>query len=115
LEIKENLYYWSTINKDTNSSLILIKIILRQTMIQEYIQKALKYAKYEILSDDNSVYAEIPIFKGVYANADTFESCRNELIEVLEEWVIIKLRSNMDLPVIDGIDLRIIEQVDAAI
>lgn len=84
-------------------------------MIQEYIQKALKYAKYDILSDDGSVYAEIPICKGVYANADTFENCRDELIEVLEEWIVIKLRMNMDMPVIDGVDLRISEQADAAI
>lgn len=73
-------------------------------MINEYIQSALKYAKYEILEDDNSVYAEIPMFQGEYSNAPTFETCKNELIEILEEWVLIRLRMNLDVPVIDGLD-----------
>jgi predicted RNase H-like HicB family nuclease len=84
-------------------------------MINEYIQSALKQAQYEILEDDGSVYGEIPICKGVYSNAATFEKCREELIEILEEWILIRLRKNLDLPVIDGIDLRITEEADAAI
>jgi len=42
-------------------------------------------ATYEILQDDRTYYGEIPGFNGVYANADTLESCRDELEEVLEE------------------------------
>ena len=84
-------------------------------MINEYIQSALKHAKYEILQDDKSVYGEIPMCKGVYSYALSFEKCREELIEVLEEWILIRLRKNLDLPVIDGMDLRITEEADAAI
>jgi len=81
-------------------------------MIIDYIHASMKRAEYEIL-DDKSIYAEIPILKGVYANADTFEECRNELMEILEEWIFIRLRQNLEIPVIDNIDLNIAELADA--
>ena len=81
-------------------------------MIIDYINSAMKRAEYEIL-DDKSIYAEIPFLKGVYSNADTFEECRTELIEILEEWILIRLRQNLEIPVVDNIDLNISELVDA--
>lgn len=54
-------------------------------MLLEYIQAALRRAKYEILPDDGSYYGEIIECAGVYANAETLEECREELREVLEE------------------------------
>ncbi|MGI8884176.1 MAG: type II toxin-antitoxin system HicB family antitoxin [Pyrinomonadaceae bacterium] len=76
-------------------------------MLNKYIQKALHKAKYEILSDDNTFYGEIPEFQGVYANAATLEDCRDELAEVLEEWIFFRLSKNLPLPVIDGLQLSI--------
>lgn len=83
-------------------------------MLTDFISSALKEARYEILSEDNSVYGEIPVCQGVYAKAGTFEECRQELIEVLEEWVMLRLRKNLDIPLINNIDLNIRETVDAA-
>ena len=60
-------------------------------MLLEYIQAAMKKARYEILPDDNTFYGEIPGFDGVYANADTLEGCREELEEVLEEWLLFRI------------------------
>jgi len=59
-------------------------------MLTQYIQAAMRKAKYEILSDDNSFYGAIAGFDGVYANAKTLEECRDELKEVLEEWIFLK-------------------------
>ena len=78
-------------------------------MLLEYIQAALRHAKYEILPDDKSYYGEIPECKGVYANASTLEDCREELRTVLEEWVLFRVHINLSLPVIDGIELTIQE------
>lgn len=78
-------------------------------MLLEYIQAALRHAKYEILSDDGSYYGEIPECKGVYANASVLEDCREELREVLEEWVLFRVHRNLPLPKIDGIELIIKE------
>ena len=57
-------------------------------MLTKYIQTALSHAKYEILDDDRSFYGEISVCNGVYANASTLEECREQLAEVLEEWIL---------------------------
>jgi predicted RNase H-like HicB family nuclease len=45
--------------------------------------------------DDSTFYGEIPGFDGVYANADTLEACREELLEVLEEWILFHVSRNL--------------------
>lgn len=78
-------------------------------MLTDYIKAALMKAKYEILQDDGTFYAEIPDFEGIYANADTLETCRDELEEVLEEWILFRVSKNLPLPIVDGIELKIKE------
>ena len=76
-------------------------------MLTQYIQTAMHQAKYEILSDDESFYGEIPGFQGVYANAETLEDCRNELAEVLESWIVFRLSRNLDMPIVNGLRLTV--------
>ena len=83
-------------------------------MLNDYLNEAIKKAKYEIMPEDGSIYAEIPDCKGVYAKAASFEECRRILIEVLEEWIFIRLRKNLYIPTIENIDLNKIEIADAA-
>jgi predicted RNase H-like HicB family nuclease len=78
-------------------------------MLTNYIRAALNRARYEILSDDNSYYGEIPDCDGVYANAATLEACREELAEVLEEWMLFRVAKGLPLPVVDGVELTIKE------
>lgn len=78
-------------------------------MLTKYIKAALHQAKYNILSDDDTFYGEIPGFQGVWANTDTLEVCREELAEVLEEWIFLRVSRNLALPVVDGIELSIKE------
>lgn len=81
-------------------------------MLFEYIQKALEKAQYKVL-DDKSWFAEIPGFEGVWANAKTVEECRHELLEVLEEWLVLKIRDQDPIPKIEGVEIRIKEVVAA--
>ena len=74
-------------------------------MLIKYIQTAMNQASYEIL-EDGTFYGEIAEFPGVYANAETLEACRELLQEVLEGWMILGLRLQHQLPVIDNIDLN---------
>jgi predicted RNase H-like HicB family nuclease len=67
----------------------------------------MRYARYEILPDDNSYYGEISVCKGVYANARNLEDCRNELLEVLEDWILFRVHRNLELPVIDEMELAV--------
>ncbi len=78
-------------------------------MLRDYIKAAMRQAKYEILPDDGSFYGEIPGFEGVYANADKLEKCREELEEVLEEWILMRVSRNLALPIVAGIELVIKE------
>jgi len=82
-------------------------------MFIKYMEAALKHAKYEILEEDNCYYGEVPEFVGVYATANDLETCRNELAEVLEEWVLFRIYKHLELPVIDGCKLEIIEDIAA--
>ncbi|UJS16202.1 MAG: hypothetical protein L3J17_09760 [Candidatus Jettenia sp.] len=78
-------------------------------MLIEYIQKAMELAHYEIIEDEGAYWGEISDFQGVWGKAKTLEKCREELREVLEEWIIFRLKNNLELPVIEGIDLNIVE------
>jgi predicted RNase H-like HicB family nuclease len=75
-------------------------------MLTQYIKAAMQRAKYELLSDDRSFYGEIPGVDGVYANTETLESCRDELEEVLEEWILFRVSRNLSLPVVDGLSFN---------
>ena len=74
-------------------------------MLTKYIQTAMHLATYELL-EDGTFYGEITGFSGVYANAETLEACRDLLQEVLEGWIILGLRLQHQLPVMDNIDLN---------
>ena len=76
-------------------------------MLSKYISSVMKKAKYEILKDDNTFYGEILGFNGVYANSNTLEKCREELEEVLEEWLFFRISRNLPIPVVNGIELKI--------
>ncbi len=73
-------------------------------MLTDYIRAAMSQAHYEIL-EDRTFYGEIPGLPGVLANAPTLETCRDELQEVLEEWIILGLHLGHALPTVGGIQL----------
>ncbi len=75
-------------------------------MIREYIDAAMTGARYETLSDDGSFFGRIPGFQGVWANCDTLEECKRELEDVLEDWLLFSISLNLDVPVVDGVDLK---------
>jgi predicted RNase H-like HicB family nuclease len=79
----------------------------KAAMLKDYIRAAMNKARYEILPDDRTFYGEIPGFDGVYANADTLEDCRDELEEVLEGWILLRVSLHMPLPSVDSIKLNI--------
>lgn len=74
-------------------------------MISDYIHAALSKAEYKKL-EDGDWFAEIAGFDGVWANGESVETCRAELIEVLEDWILIKLRDRDPLPEI-GVELGV--------
>lgn len=77
-------------------------------MLFEYIQKAIEKTEYKKL-ENGTWFAEIPGFQGVWANGKRVEDCRRELLGVLEEWLILKLRDSEPVPEIEGVELKIKE------
>ncbi len=74
-------------------------------MLIDYINKALSKAEYEML-EDGTFFGKIPECPGVLAFGKTLFECQNELISVLEGWLIVKIRHGDILPVIDGFDIN---------
>lgn len=79
-------------------------------MLTKYIATAMHKATYELL-EDGTFYGEIPQCEGVWSNANTLETCREDLQDALEGWIILGFRLGHSFPIIDGIDLNVMEEV----
>lgn len=66
--------------------------------ITSYIEKLLKKADYEYDEETKSWCASVDELPGVYAQANTIEEVRQELTEVIEDYIIESLRENHKLP-----------------
>jgi predicted RNase H-like HicB family nuclease len=66
-------------------------------MLTKYLEAAMKRASYEKIEDD-TYFATIPGLKGLWANAPTLEECEVELRETLEDWIVVMLRQDEELP-----------------
>ncbi len=73
-------------------------------IIKSYIDTAIKKAEYKKL-EDGTWFGEIPLLKGVWANGDSVEECRSELLDVLEEWLLLKIKDNDPIPRIAGVNI----------
>ena len=80
-------------------------------MLIRYLANAMHKAHYEFLKNDRQFYGEIPICKGVYATGKTLEECRDQLEEVLEEWILFRVSRKLKIPTVNGITLRVKEAV----
>ena len=80
-------------------------------MILEYIESAMKKAHYEIIEDCEPYYGEIPVCRGVWATGKTLEECRARLEEVLEGWILLRVRRKLPVPQIGGRVLKPLEKV----
>jgi predicted RNase H-like HicB family nuclease len=65
-------------------------------MINEFLDRKMKTARYKIL-DDGTYFGEIPKLRGIWANAANLEDCRKKLKEVLEDWLLLKIRDHEDI------------------
>jgi len=82
-------------------------------MLIEYIEAAMRKAHYKIIDDQEPYYGEIPGFKGLWANGKSLESCRENLQEALESWILISVRKGISIPKIGRIILRPIQTAKA--
>ncbi len=67
-------------------------------MLTEYIEAALSKAKYEIIEDEEQYYGEVPELEGVWATGKTLEESRKNLVEVIDGWILVRLRKGLPIP-----------------
>ena len=64
-------------------------------------------AEYEVIDNPDPYYAHVPGLVGVWATGKSFEECRNELIEVIEEWIVAKLQWGQTIPPMGGLSISV--------
>jgi len=83
-------------------------------VITEYIQTALRHARYEMIRDDEPFYGEIDGLQGVWATGSSLEECRERLSEVLDGWILFRLSRGLPIPPIDGVELIVPQEIKVA-
>jgi predicted RNase H-like HicB family nuclease len=74
-------------------------------MLSQYLNAAMRQARYELIDNPQPFYGEIPACRGVWATGSTLEECRQELVETLEEWIVLCLQKALPIPEIEGINI----------
>ena len=76
-------------------------------MFTEYIQYVMQTAAvYELIENGKTYYGEMRGFKGVWAQAKSLKECEKKLQEVLEEWLLLKIRKQQFIPTLSKYDLN---------
>ncbi|MDW7775262.1 MAG: type II toxin-antitoxin system HicB family antitoxin [Methanosarcinales archaeon] len=83
-------------------------------MLIQYIQAALEHANYEIIDDEEPYYGEVSELQGVWASGNTLEECRKNLEEVIDEWIIIRLKKGLTIPPIGNFNFETIGKIAVA-
>jgi predicted RNase H-like HicB family nuclease len=75
-------------------------------MLSRYIHEAMKRARYKALPD-STYFGQIPGITGVWANERTLDKCQEVLQEVLEEWLVLKIRDHDTIPRMGRVSLPV--------
>jgi predicted RNase H-like HicB family nuclease len=75
--------------------------------IAKYIENLLRKAEYEYDEKTKSWCASIEDLPGVYAQADTVEEVREQLAEVIEDYILINLQEKQPLPGFKKLSVKI--------
>lgn len=80
--------------------------VIMNRMLSRYIREAMKRARYKTL-DDGTYFGQIAGITGVWANESTLSRCQEVLQEVLEEWLILKIRDHDPIPRLGRVGLSV--------
>jgi predicted RNase H-like HicB family nuclease len=75
-------------------------------MIREYTNTALEKAVYEIIEDEEPYYGETPELEGVWTTGHNLEECRRNLAEVVDGWLVVRLKRGLPIPPIGKYRMR---------
>jgi predicted RNase H-like HicB family nuclease len=78
---------------------------MKDVSLNQYVKEILKTAIYKQDSDLKCIVASVSILPGCMTQADNFEEARESLIDAIELWIMVGLRGEEGMPVINGIRL----------
>lgn len=52
----------------------------------------------ELIEDEEPYYGEVPELQGVWATGRTLEGCRQNLMEVADGWLLVRIARKMPIP-----------------
>ena len=67
-------------------------------MINECINEALNKAKFELIDNKNIYFGEVTELRGVWATGKTLEECLCNLTDVIDGWLVVRLRKGLPIP-----------------
>ena len=76
---------------------------MRKSTIGEYVAKAIQHAVYEYCDETKSWCGYIRELAGCWAQGNTIEETRLQLIDVIEGWLILALQFDDAIPQLDGL------------
>lgn len=80
--------------------------------LSKYVEAALRKAEYE--KDENGVViGKVPGASGFFAQGETFEEARANLQDVIEGNVMLALQLGLDIPQIEGVEIKEIDYAQA--
>ncbi len=75
-------------------------------MITRYVSQALRRARYRQV-DGGLFCATVPGLRGVIATGMNLETCRDQLADVVEEWVLVRVARGLPVPRLGGVTVEI--------
>ena len=82
-------------------------------MLIEYVEEALRRARYEIIEDKEPYYGEIEELRGIWATGKTLEECRNNLKDVIEGWILLSIKKGLPIPKLGDFEIKEIQEAIA--
>ena len=82
-------------------------------MLVHYLQIALERAHYEIIKDAEPYYGQVPGLDGLWATGATLESCRNNLAEAVEDWLLFSITQGLSVPALGDVSIQIPQKAAA--
>jgi predicted RNase H-like HicB family nuclease len=72
-------------------------------LLEDYIDAALRTARFEKIDSGTKVYAELRDFPGAWADGKTREEATKTLRQVLKGWIELQLERGQPLPRLKGV------------
>ena len=83
-------------------------------MIREYLDAAMQRAHYELIEEEEPFYGEVPDLQGVWAAGKTLEACRQNLAEVVDGWILIRLARGLSIPLLGEVRITLPQEITVA-